>query len=365
MSDVVVVGAGVMGLLTAHELALAGFRVTMLERGGVGMESSWAGGGIVSPLYPWRYPAPVTALATRAQQAYPRLARLLLERTGVDPELESCGLLMLDAPDAAEAYEWAVANDRLMESWGREDMQRRVPGLAHHWQAGLWMPAIANIRNPRLLKALRLLVEQEGVVLHEQAEVTGWKRQGGRLQAVVLRDGRHFSAEAFVVCGGAWSPALLQEAGVAAPLPVRPVRGQMLLYRRPPGELPCMILAEGRYVIPRRDGHVLCGSTLEEVGFDKGTTAAALASLSASAARLWPVLAGEQPVGHWAGLRPGSPSGIPFIGKAAGCDNLWVNAGHFRNGLVLAPASAQLLADLMAGRPAQLDPGPYAPGSSA
>jgi glycine oxidase len=176
---------------------------------------------------------------------------------------------------------------------------------------------------------------------------------------VTLADGATLEADAFVVCGGAWSARLL--AGAGAGLPVRPVRGQMILYRRPAGELPCIVLAEGRYVIPRRDGHVLCGSTLEEVGFDKTATTEARASLEASAARLWPVLAGQAPVAHWAGLRPGSPDGIPFIGRVPGSDNLWVNAGHHRNGLVLAPASARLLADLVTGRTPSVDPRPYQP----
>jgi glycine oxidase len=133
----------------------------------------------------------------------------------------------------------------------------------------------------------------------------------------------------------------------------------MLLYRLAPGVLPCIILAGGRYVIPRRDGHVLCGSTLEEVGFDKSTTEEARASLMASAAGLWPALGRQAPLQHWAGLRPGAPDGTPFIGAVPGCDNLWVNAGQFRNGLVLAPASAKLLTDQLLGRHLQLDPEPY------
>jgi glycine oxidase len=221
------------------------------------------------------------------------------------------------------------------------------------------MPAIANIRNPALLKALRASLDKLGVVVHEGAEVKEWRREGGRVVAALTADGRAFAAAQFAVCGGAWSAALLARAGVG--LAIRPVRGQMLLYRLAPGALPCIVLAEGRYVIPRRDGHVLCGSTLEESGFDQSTTEAARISLMQSAARLWPVLAGLQPVRHWAGLRPAAPAGIPFIGRVGGFENLWVNAGQFRNGLVLAPASAQLLADLVLQRAPVVDPRPYQP----
>lgn len=355
-ADLLVVGGGVLGMMTARELALAGARVTLLERGQTGREASWAGGGIVSPLYPWRYPEPVTALASPAQAAYPALALALREETGIDPELFSCGMLMLDANDEAEAMDWARRHGREVLPEAGADCRRRLPGLAPHWRRGLWMPAVANIRNPRLLQALRASLLRLGVSIHEQAEVRGWQREGTRVTAAETADGRVFVAGGFVICGGAWSGQLLAAAGQPAAL--RPVRGQMLLYK-PASVPPCMVLAEGRYVIPRRDGHVLCGSTLEETGFDKSTTAEALASLAASAARLWPALAAERPLLQWAGLRPAAPQGIPYIGQVPGQDNLWVNAGQFRNGLVLAPASAQLLADLLLGRPAQVDPSPY------
>jgi glycine oxidase len=354
---VVIIGAGVMGLMTARELAKAGCKVELLERGQVGQEASWAGGGIVSPLYPWRYSAPVTALASAAQHAYPQLADALFHETGIDPEFTRCGLLMLDADDARDAEAWAAMYQHELLPCTPAQLQQRRPGLAQHWQSGLWMPAIANVRNPRLLRALRRALELMGVLIHEQTCIERWQYAGGRVSAVQSTDGRVFAADAFVVCGGAWSRQLLTAA--ATELSVRPVRGQMLLYRLAPEALPCMVMAAGRYVIPRRDGHVLCGSTLEEVGFDKSTTVEAYQSLKASAERLWPALANATPLAHWAGLRPGAPNGIPFIGRVPDRENLWVNAGQFRNGLVLAPASARLLADLLLQRAPELDPRPY------
>lgn len=355
--DVLVIGAGVNGLMTARELSAAGHRVLLLERGEVGREASWAGGGIVSPLYPWRYSAPVTALARPAQQAYPALARELEEETGIDPEFFPCGMLMLDAADARDALVWGTMQEQVIEPWSEPCL--RQPGLAAHWQQGLWMPAVANIRNPRLLKALRASVLKRGVDIREASAVTGWEQSGGHVSAVLTESGERFSAASFVLCGGAWTSALLAQARSGQGIPLRPVRGQMLMYRLAAGALPCIVLAEGRYVIPRRDGHVLCGSTQEEAGFDKSTTADAFASLAASAARLWPALAAEKPVAHWAGLRPAAPNGIPFIGPVPEFDNLWVNAGQFRNGLVLAPASARLLTDQMLQRPPLVDPRPY------
>jgi glycine oxidase len=137
----------------------------------------------------------------------------------------------------------------------------------------------------------------------------------------------------------------------------------MILYKCAADFLPSMVLAKGRYAIPRRDGHILVGSTLEHEGFDKTPTDAALESLKASAVELIPALADAEVVGHWAGLRPGSPDGIPFIGPLAGFEGLWLNCGHYRNGLVLAPASCQLLADLLLGREPIIDAQPYNPSS--
>ncbi|MFN3587055.1 MAG: NAD(P)/FAD-dependent oxidoreductase, partial [Moraxellaceae bacterium] len=323
----------------------------------IGREASWAGGGIVSPLYPWRYPPAVTALSREARAAYPALCKALHAATGIDPEFTPTGLLMLDAVDATEALQWSAAGDEQMQTLSTSDLAAGYPWLASHWRQGLWMPSIANVRNPRLLKALAADLVRRGVTLVTHAAVRGLQWRGPRAVAVQLADGRAYPAEVIVLAGGAWTSRLLL-AGEAVPA-VRPVRGQMLLYRVAPGQLPCIVLAEGRYVIPRRDGHVLCGSTLEERGFDVSVTAAARDSLQASAARLLPALARAQPVAQWAGLRPATTDGLPYIGRVEGTDNVWLNTGQFRNGLVLAPASARLLAELMTGAAPFIDPTPY------
>lgn len=175
----------------------------------------------------------------------------------------------------------------------------------------------------------------------------------------ILTDEREWFSGQAVVAAGAWSGDLLSDLGLN--LPVAPVKGQMILYKREPDFLPAMVLAKGRYAIPRKDGHILVGSTLEHVGFDKTPTDAALASLKASAEGLLPGLADAEVVGRWAGLRPGSPEGIPFIGEVPEHPGLWLNCGHYRNGLVLAPASCELLKNLMLGEAPIVDPTPYSP----
>jgi len=355
----VVVGGGVIGLLSTFLMANAGQEVTLLEAGKAGTEASWAGGGIVSPLYPWRYSAAVTALAHWSQDYYPQLGQTLLEQTGVDPEVHATGLYWLDLEDEDEALAWAERQGRPLYPVPMDQVHAAVPSLGGGFSRAVFMPDVANVRNPRLLRALReALQRMPNVRLVEHSPVTALIHENQRILGVKTEQGE-WRGDRVVIAAGAWSASLLAPLGIE--LPVKPMKGQMILFKCAADFLPSMVLAKRRYAIPRRDGHILVGSTLEDVGFDKTPTAEALESLKASAIELLPALADAEVVRHWAGLRPGSPDGIPYIGAVPGFDGLWLNCGHFRNGLVLAPASCQLLADLMLGRAPTIDPAPYAP----
>lgn len=358
---VVIIGGGVIGLLTAFNLAAKVQSVVLLERSGVGQEASWAGGGIVSPLYPWRYSAAVTALAHWSQDFYPQLAERLLDATGIDPQVHKTGLYWLDLDDEKQALEWAARLDRPLRSVDISDVYDAVPVMGSGYSRAVHMADIANVRNPRLVKSLKAaLLAMPNVTIHEQCEVTDFVRDEHRVIGVTTSAG-DILGDSVVLAAGAWSGDLLGKLGLE--LPVEPVKGQMILYKCAADFLPSMILAKGRYAIPRQDGHILVGSTLEYEGYDKTPTGNALESLMASAAELIPALADAEVVGHWAGLRPGSPDGIPFVGPVPDHDGLWLNCGHFRNGLVLAPASCQLLADLLVGDAPIIDPAPYAPAT--
>jgi len=357
--QVVVVGGGVIGLLTAFNLATQGQAVVVLDRSSVGQESSWAGGGIVSPLYPWRYSPAVTALAHWSQDFYPQLAQRLFAATGVDPEVHTTGLYWLDLDDEADALAWAAREGRPLSKVDVSAARDAVPVLGPGFAQAIYMADVANVRNPRLVKSLRAaLLALPGVTLHEHCAVEGFIQEGGSIVGVNTAQGE-VRGDEVVLAAGAWSGELLASLGLT--LPVEPVKGQMILYKCASDFLSCMVLAKGRYAIPRRDGHILIGSTLEHEGFDKTPTESALDSLRASAVELIPALVDAEVVGHWAGLRPGSPEGIPYIGKVPGFEGLWLNCGHYRNGLVLAPASCQLFADLLLGHEPVIDPAPYAP----
>jgi glycine oxidase len=356
MSDTLVIGGGIIGLLTARELVQAGAKVTLVEMGETGRESSWAGGGICSPLYPWRYPDAVTALECWSQQVYPGLCGELVEETRIDPEFTAHGLLILDMEERDQALAWAQRHGSEVEVIDGPRIQEIEPGLGLRPGEALFLPKVASVRNPRLVKALRRALNGR-IQLREQEEVLEILTEGGRTQGVRTSKGV-IQAERVVVCTGAWTAHLLDQIGRRPT--IEPVRGQMILFLAQPGQINHITLYRDRYVIPRRDGRVLIGSTIEHEGFVKATTAEARDSLYQSAIALFPVLKGVLIEQHWSGLRPGSPSGIPYIGAYPGTAGLYVNAGHYTNGVGAGPASARLVADLLLGRAPILDPAPYA-----
>lgn len=360
MSDFIVVGAGLAGLLTARELRATGAAVTIVEHGAVGRQASWAGGGILSPLYPWTYPEAVNTLVAASQRLWPDLCEALRVSTGIDPECEASGLLVLDAAAVEPGVRWAATAGVMADVIDGRARAPAMSGITFPHARALFLPQVKQVRNPRLLAALRQSVVQSGVRILEHDPVTALRVEHGRVQGVTTALAA-YAGGAVVITAGAWTAELLRQHGVA--LAIRPVRGQMLLLRAAPGLVGPIVLYEGRYLIARRDGRVLVGSTMEEVGFECRTTDAARVELLAYARRLVPELGDAPCEAHWAGLRPGSPNGTPYIGALTSLAGLYVNAGHFRNGVVMAPASARLVVDLMLARSPLVDPRPYQPPS--
>ncbi|MGV8934228.1 MAG: FAD-dependent oxidoreductase [Gallionellaceae bacterium] len=340
-SEFLIVGAGVIGLSTAAELLQRGAGVTLVDSGALGRESSWAGGGILSPLCPWNYSIELTRLTNRSAAQFPVWANALHVLTGIDPEFERSGMLVLPPFDQLIARKWCDEH--------KVKMEERYNGLL--------LPDIAQVRNPRLVQALRKQVEILGGRIVEFCEVQAIEAYEGQVRHLVTSHG-NFSAERYIITAGAWSKQLLGKH--ALHIDIKPIRGQMLLFKFAEPPLPHIVLQDGMYLIPRRDGHLLVGSTLEDVGFDKSTTVEARNSLWQRAQLLLPALREMSLLQHWSGLRPGSPHNIPVIGRHPQLENLYINSGHFRYGVTMAPISAEILLNELNGTSQPFDVTPYA-----
>lgn len=350
MSEILIVGGGIIGMLTARELSLAGMKVTIVEQGEAGHESSWAGGGIISPLYPWRYSDSVSALAKWGQATYPKIIEEINLETGLDAELTQSGLLILDSDEQENALEWASKWQSNLQIVHENEIREIEPWLSSNTeenQDAIWMPDVYQVRNPRLVKTLRKYLEKQDVILKEQTQVVDFVIKNNKVCGIKTLD-TEILAEQVIVAGGAWSAKLLEKANIS--IDVVPVKGQMILFKTKPAVIKRIVLSQDRYVIPRRDGRVLVGSTLEYTGFDKSISEKAQQDLYQEALRLIPELEKYEIEHHWAGLRPSSPSGVPYICEHPEVKGLYINSGHFRNGVVLGPASARLMADIVLQR---------------
>jgi glycine oxidase len=360
MPDCIVVGGGVIGLLTARQLFLAGADVLLLEKGPLGGESSWAGGGIISPLYPWRYDDAVNVLAERSKKIYPGLAKKLFHDTAQDCELINSGLFTvidnLQVNTYGEILDWAktwsVNASYINDAAAVHAIEETVSDAV---QQGIWMPDILQIRNPKFVKALKASFDLLAIPYHEQTEVDEIVIKNNKVCGVRTKQ-KTILADKIIIASGAWSA---QFKATEASVSVLPVKGQMIMYKGEPDLVKRIVLSEGHYIIPRKDGRILAGSTLEKIGFDKTISSSAFEELHQAAVELVPLLAGLTVERQWAGLRPGTDKGIPYICQHDEVEGLYVHAGHFRNGIVLGVASAELMADIVLDREPWCDVRPY------
>jgi glycine oxidase len=368
MSDVLVVGGGVIGLSLAYELSGLGAKVRVVDRGPPGREASWAGAGILPPAAARPTGDPYAELFRLSGELYPLWSARLREETGVDNGFRICGGIYLagDAEEKgaldAEASGWR-SNGIRAERLDAASLAQREPALAAGiacQQPGIawWLPDEAQVRNPRHLKALMLACSRRGVEIAAGVAVEGFDVTAGRVTHAITSQGK-LAAGQFCVTSGPWSRALLVRLGID--LPVKPVRGQMALLTSLRPVLRSIVNAGKQYLVPRCDGRILVGSTEEDAGFDKRTTAQAIASLLDLAGRLAPPLADLSLEQCWAGLRPSSHDGFPYLGRVPNCENVFVATGHFRNGLQLSPATAVVIARLITGADAVLDLTPFRP----
>ncbi len=350
MSDVLLIGGGVIGLSIAYELSGRGVTVTVVDQGPPGREASWAGAGMLPPGPTQHVDDPAGRLRGASQRLWPDFSESLRDETGIDNGFCRCGGLELRRGGPAEALNAEIETAREsgieVEPLTPGDIQTCEPHLAADVSAAYRLSEMAQIRNPRHLKALLAACAGRSVQIVSGTPVYGFDRVGEKIVGVETNTGV-LSAGQFVVSAGAWSQRILETAGCY--VPTRPLRGQIVLLQMQPLPFRHILLAGKRYLIPRPDGRILVGSTEEDVGFNKQNTAAGMNGLLEFATGLVPALADAQFERAWAGLRPRSADGLPYLGRAPGSENLFVATGHFRDGLQLSAITGKLIASLMLG----------------
>ena len=365
-APIVVVGAGILGTTTAIALARRGHRVTVLERAIPGAEASIAAAGMLAPQTECTEGGSYFALCLeglRTTQAWCEEARAV---TGIDPELRRQGHLHVAATDvearalAAKAA-WQTALGVRAELVDDVTAREILPALGSAPVRGLYFADEASLDTRKYGAALQAWMRAVGVDVRSGATTTGLAFADGRCVGVhVARDGsaETIAAAHVVVCAGAWS-SRVEGAGVGVD-DVYPVRGQMLELRADRATLRTTLHGNGGYLVPRDDGRVIVGSTMERVGFEKAVTACGIAKLLACAISLIPALGDAVLSSTWCGLRPATRDGLPLLGETA-VPGLWLNTGHFRNGILLAAISGEAVADLVDGRAPRVEVAPFSP----
>jgi glycine oxidase len=323
-----IIGGGIIGLTCAYELAKAGCTVEVFDKGELGREASWAGAGILPPGKSGTATHPFDQLRAESVAHFADYSRELRERTGIDNGYWMCGGIETESNEVL---------------WQREGLQfEKLP------DGRSFLPGYAQVRNPWHLRALTTACQSLDVKLHPHTPIQPHDLDPQRK---------------YVLCAGAWSGDWANALGWT--LNVTPMLGQILLYRTAPGLLKHIVIDDKQYIVPRRDGRVLVGSTEEpEAGFEKRTTEFGLKRLKEFAERTQPELIGQTIESSWAGLRPASADGLPTIGPLPNHPNIIVATGHFRAGVQQSIATALLVKHCLLGTPTPLPSEPFRPGRS-
>jgi len=346
-ADVVIIGAGVIGLSIARALRHRGVRKVMLiERGRPGAEASWAAGGMLAPQVEADHADDFFRLACASRDLYPAFARFLQEETRIDVELDQSGTLVLgftskDEEELRRRYEWQTGEGLQVEWLAGDEARRLEPCLTAQVTSALRLPNDWQVENRRLVEALVGANQKLEVELVTDCAVTALQIENETIRGVTTSSG-FVAAPIVVVAAGAWSS--LVDSPNLRPIQIEPVRGQMLCFSTDStadSHIARHVIYSPRgYLVPRRDGRVLAGSTAEHAGFEKRVTDAGTNAIKA--------MAGLSLVSSWAGLRPRAPDDLPVLGACEETKGLFYATGHYRNGILLAPITGEVIADAIA-----------------
>lgn len=346
-ADIVVIGGGIIGLTIARALALRGVSdVCLIERGALGTEASFAAAGMLAPQAEADGEDDFFTLACRSRDLYPSFAAALLEETGIDVELDTTGTLYLalnkhDLEEIEKRFDWQTRAGLPVELLNAAEARDLEPSISSSTHGALRFPKDIQVENRRLLSALVNSVNKLGPTLLTETNVDGLSTDGSRLTGVQTSRGV-ISCAKVVIAAGTWS-SFIQHA--PRTLPIEPVRGQMVCLEAKPQLTRHVIYSKRGYIVPRHDGRLLAGSTSEKAGFAKHVTAGGISSILQNAREIAPSVSLLPIVDTWAGLRPCSSDGLPVLGACDEIDGLFYATGHYRNGILLAPITGELISE--------------------
>ncbi len=353
--DVAIAGAGLIGGSIALELARAGLRVGLFDRQEPGRESSWAGAGILSPAPESASMIPLVPLAKASMAIYPEFVRMVEEISGQSAGYRPKGTLQaIFSRDAREELSTVIALHHGLglkaEPLSAADARELEPSLSEDLEAGVLRPDEASVDNRAMTQAVLEAASRSGVQCFPESGAEAIWREGGRCAGLHLKHEK-IEAQWTVIAAGCFSAKI---EGVAAYAPVRPAKGQMVALRADDLKIERVLWSEKIYLVPRNDGRILAGATVEYTGFERGLTAGGLERVLAGALELSPGLAAARVEETWAGLRPDSPDHLPILGPAD-LDGLLIATGHFRGGILLTPITARLVREWITLQNVSLD----------
>lgn len=332
MTDVLIIGGGLIGLATAIALSQKGAKVTVVERDQCGRGATWAAAGMLAPEAE-RLEGDLLEFGIRSREMYPQWIANLMQLSGQDCGYWCCGMI---APVLEESDRQVISEHP--KYINREESHKRQSGLGEAILGSLWLPEDGQVNNRHLTQALLIAARSLSIKILEGTEVYQIVRDQKRVMHLDTSAGK-LQSDRYVLATGAWTRSLL-------PLPIKPIKGQMLSVFDGDRQLQRVIYAPSCYIVPRQDGLIVIGTTVEDNGFSQGNTAAGIAQLLNRAITVYPAIADMQITETWWGFRPHAPNEVPLLG-ASDYENLILATGHYRNGILFAPITAKLITDFM------------------
>lgn len=351
-SQILIIGGGVIGLAIARSLHKKGFRqITILERGEIGREASFAAAGMLAPQAETDKPDDFFHFCNESNLLYPQFAEDLFNETGIDIELDLSGTLYLafhegDVEEIRARFEWQKAAGLQVEHLSARQVKQAEPFVSPDVLEGLFFPNDRQVENRKLLLALQKYAELNGIEIVENTTVENLLFENAKILGAQASE-KKFFAENVIIATGAWT-SLIKTGEILLPK-IKPIRGQMMSFHTAKRLFTRVIYSPRGYIVPRKLGKILAGATVEDVGFDKSITNDGIEFVRENAVEISPSLVSLPLDENWAGLRPFAENGLPVLGSFPQCENLFIATAHYRNGILLAPLTSEILSAKIAG----------------